>query len=261
MAEMNRRHRPTDAAMMVLPSFTSLVLREGTGSFAVVATTLAAAHFAGLSPHEGLSFAVGVLAVPAGYLAALAVVGSVSGAHFNPAVTLSLAFAGRVPFRVCAAYVPAQLLGAWAAAVVAVTVTGSGDGVRMGWAENSPTRSPAPVVFLLSFAAAFVLSAVYCRRGRAAPRGDVASVAATLFCVSVLTVPIVNGPANPAHALATLWGASDSAVWQVWAVIIGEVCGAVVLGTTVFVGDRVQAVKWRLTRLGGAARARGWRLG
>lgn len=47
------------------------------------------------------------------------VFGPVSGAHFNPAVTLALAFRGEVPWRIVSIYIAAQIAGAiagvWAA--------------------------------------------------------------------------------------------------------------------------------------------------
>ena len=42
----------------------------------------------------------------------ITILGPISGAHFNPAVTLAMALRGELPVRDAAAYVPFQLLGA-----------------------------------------------------------------------------------------------------------------------------------------------------
>jgi glycerol uptake facilitator protein len=50
-----------------------------------------------------------------GIAVAIHVTGGLSGAHLNPAVSLSLATAGRLPWRLVPGYVTAQFLGAFAA--------------------------------------------------------------------------------------------------------------------------------------------------
>ena len=49
----------------------------------------------------------------------ITILGPISGAHFNPAVTLAMAFRGELPVRDAGAYVPFQLLGALAGVVLA----------------------------------------------------------------------------------------------------------------------------------------------
>lgn len=53
-----------------------------------------------------------------GIATAIYLTGSLSGAHLNPAVTLSLAAAGRLPFRRAPGYVLMQFLGAFCASAV-----------------------------------------------------------------------------------------------------------------------------------------------
>lgn len=63
----------------------------------------------------------GWIVITAGWAFAVALpvwfFGSVSGAHFNPAVTLGLAFVGKFPWDHAAAYILAQFIGAFLAAV------------------------------------------------------------------------------------------------------------------------------------------------
>jgi len=68
-----------------------------------------------------------VLAVPFGFgfalLAGIAMFGHVSGAHFNPAVTLAAWFDGRLNWMSAIGYVVAQLVGAVAASFMILLVT------------------------------------------------------------------------------------------------------------------------------------------
>jgi glycerol uptake facilitator protein len=57
-----------------------------------------------------------------GIATAIYLTGSLSGAHLNPAVTLSLASADRLPFRLVPGYVAMQFLGAFSAGMVIYAV-------------------------------------------------------------------------------------------------------------------------------------------
>lgn len=59
------------------------------------------------------------LATGAGLVALILTYGPISGAHFNPAVTLADAWAGGLPWREVPAYIAAQVLGAFAGVAAA----------------------------------------------------------------------------------------------------------------------------------------------
>ena len=73
-------------------------------------------------------------------------VGHISGGHFNPAVSIGLAAAGRVAWRDLPAYVAAQLVGAIAASAVLFAVASGRPGFSAsasGFATNGyGDRSP-----------------------------------------------------------------------------------------------------------------------
>ncbi len=73
-----------------------------------------------LSPHDGgLQLLENALATGAGLTAIILAVGSVSGAHLSPVVSVVDAAFGGLPWRDVAAYIPAQIAGAVAGVVVA----------------------------------------------------------------------------------------------------------------------------------------------
>jgi glycerol uptake facilitator-like aquaporin len=84
---------------------------------AVVGSGIAAER---LSPGQpGLQLLESAAATAAALVAIIVAVGPVSGAHLNPAVTVADRLLGGMTTRELAAYVPAQLLGGAAGAVVA----------------------------------------------------------------------------------------------------------------------------------------------
>ena len=67
----------------------------------------------------GLALLVNALATGAGLVALILAFGPMSGAHFNPAVTLVEAAAGRMRWKLAAAYIALQIAGAFAGVALA----------------------------------------------------------------------------------------------------------------------------------------------
>ena len=67
----------------------------------------------------GLQLLENSLATAGGLVALILAFGSISGAHFNPVVTLADRFFGGMSNREVAVYIPAQVVGACAGAIVA----------------------------------------------------------------------------------------------------------------------------------------------
>jgi len=114
---------------------------EFVGTFGIVFAPVAlsgSGHFAG--GDSGLMAAAWVSGLAV--LAMIYALGHISAAHFNPAVTLGFAVAGRFPWRYVLPYIAAQLLGGIAAAALAALLFGSGHGTHI----PAPGHSPAPSV-------------------------------------------------------------------------------------------------------------------
>ena len=131
---------------------TSIMLAEVYGTFLLTfigTTAITIANDATLfaaGPALGLGF-IG-LAFGLALFAGIASVGSISGAHFNPAVTISIFAAGRLPRSRVPAYILAQFTGAVIAAIVELGLVGmsaaSIPGVDLG--STMPNSSlPSPI--------------------------------------------------------------------------------------------------------------------
>lgn len=105
-------------------------LAEAVGSAALVAVVVGSGIQATeLSPDVGVQLLANSLATVFGLGVLIALLGPVSGAHFNPAVTLAAWFTGRrtrdgITARDVMAYVPAQIAGAAGGAVLADAMFG-----------------------------------------------------------------------------------------------------------------------------------------
>src|SRR5688572_17775886 len=117
----------------------------GCGSAVLAAKFLAQAGSTPLNLGIGLlgvSLAFGLTVLTMAYA-----VGVISGGHFNPAVSLGLAVAGRFPWRALIPYVIAQVLGALLAGLVLYLIAsgkadfaGTGGFASNGYGEHSPGK-------------------------------------------------------------------------------------------------------------------------
>lgn len=94
---------------------------EAVGTAILVAVVVGSGIFAQrLSPDDvGLQLLENSIATGAGLVALILAFGSVSGAHFNPAVSAADRLLGGLTTRELLAYVPAQVVGACVGAIVA----------------------------------------------------------------------------------------------------------------------------------------------
>jgi arsenate reductase len=97
------------------------VTAEAVGTGLLVAVVVGSGIFAQrLSPGDtGLQLLESSTATAGGLVALILAFGAVSGAHFNPVVTIADRLFGGISTREAAAYIPAQIMGACAGAVVA----------------------------------------------------------------------------------------------------------------------------------------------
>jgi MIP family channel proteins len=149
--------------------------------------------------------------------------GHVSGAHFNPAVTLAFAAVGRFPWREVPAYVIGQLAAALIASVAVFGLIGTE--ANLGATVPSvplPTAVALEVVF--TFFLMFVITSV---ATDARASGSVAAIAigAIVAVAAMVGGPLTGASMNPARSLGPALVAG--VLEHQWVYLVGPVIGAV----------------------------------
>jgi aquaporin Z len=175
--------------------------------------------------------------------AAMLAFGYLSGGHFNPAVTVGNAIAGRIRLTEAAAYLGAQLVGALLGAVTLFgilrtvpTISDSRaafDTVTAGFGEHSIIQVPMAGVLLVEVLGAALLVAVYL--GTTSGRNPAKATAP--FAVGLTTAVLLqlgqaigNAPFNPARATASAVFSNAGSLGQLWLFWVAPVVGAALAG-------------------------------
>lgn len=137
--------------------------------------------------------------------------GHVSGAHYNPAVTLGLVVRGRCSLQDAVGYMVSQVVGATAAAVV-VGVLKSGAQVA---AAPLPVGPALLAEFLYTFALVYVVLNVATAKGTSGNSFYGLAIGSTVMAGAFSVGAISGGVFNPAVAVgAAIMGlASWSSLW------------------------------------------------
>jgi aquaporin NIP len=153
-------------------------------------------------------------------------VGHISGAHFNPAVTLAFAALGRFPWRQAPHYIAAQVVAAALAALLLRAVLGPVGGLGATRPSGSPIQSlvmEAVITFLLMF----VITAV-ATDARAVGAMAGWAIGGVVALAAVFAGPISGASMNPARSLGPAFASGN--LDTIWIYLLGPVVGAIAGG-------------------------------
>lgn len=159
---------------------------------AVVGSGIMAERLSG--GNAGLALLANAVATGAALIVLIAIFGPLSGAHFNPAVTLFLALGGKIGTRAALLYAPVQI----AAAVIGVWLAHAMFGVPL--LEVSHTLRAGPRQWLGECVATFGLLMTIAGSGRLAPSSVPMLVG--LFITGAYWFTASTAFANPAVTVA-----------------------------------------------------------
>jgi glycerol uptake facilitator protein len=159
--------------------------------------------------------------------------GTTSGAHINPAVTIALVARGRFPVHEAGPYIAAQTAGAVAGALLIVAVFGE-QAVDLGGVGGTALADGVGFlrgVVAEGIATFLLVTAIFALAvDRRAPQGWAGFVIGlSVACAILVVAPLTGGSLNPARTfgpllVTTLWG-GDTAWGDLPVYLIGPVLG------------------------------------
>lgn len=184
----------------------------------------------------GVSLAFGLTVVVMAYG-----VGHISGAHFNPAITIGLAAARRFEWKDVVPYVVVQVVGAIAAAAVLWVIAINQKGMTAdllkegGFAANGyGDHSPGGYFLIAGLVAEIVLTAIFLivimgiTDSRAAKGFAALAIGLALTLIHLVSIPITNTSVNPARSTGPALFVGGWAISQLWLFWVAPIVGAVI---------------------------------
>jgi len=177
----------------------------------------------------GVAFAFGLTVLTMAYA-----IGSISGCHLNPAVTIGLAAAGRHPKSEVLGYVIAQVLGGIAGAgLIYLMATGRegwevGSFASNGFGEHSPTGATLAGALICEVVMTFFFLLVIIRvtSKDATPAMAGLAIGLCLTLIHLVSIPITNTSVNPARSTGPALFAGADALGQLWLFWVAPIAGA-----------------------------------
>jgi len=183
------------------------------GSLAILANVLSQGPILAIAFGFGLALLAGIWAV-----------GHISGAHFNPAVTLAMLLDKRTSFGDAIGYWIAQFAGA---SVASLVIWAASTRLEVAATATRYEELSTGILVELALTAIFVwvILAVTRTGGNHAP----IAIALTLVTVHVAGIPFSGASVNPARSFgpAIVSGAPE-AIEQLWVYIVFPLVGAIV---------------------------------
>ena len=181
----------------------------------------------------GVSLAFGLSLLVAAYA-----IGSISGCHINPAVTIGLWVIGKTKTIELPFYIVGQLIGGFiGAGIIFVIAKGSTVGYNAklsgfaanGYGLHSPGGFKLGVVMLTEvvFTGLFIFIIASTSRLSMPVGLTGVTVGLALTVVHLITIPIDNASVNPTRSLVTAVFQGSWALNQVWVFIIFPIAGAI----------------------------------
>ncbi len=212
---------------------TAILVTFGCGAAAWGASALPAQTGAS---YVGIALAFGLVIVALAYS-----IGSISGCHVNPAVSLAMLIGGKMTFAEFCGYVVSQCLGGIVGSLImiamfyntrgALSLNGFGTN---GYDQYSAAGIGAGVAIIVEIVLTFVFVFAICGVTSKPEFSNVSGIVIglTLTLVHIVGLPLTGTSVNPARSLGAAVGAamsgSPEALSQVWVFIVAPLFGAAV---------------------------------
>ena len=220
-------------------SLSQRMTAEFLGTFWLVLGGCGSAVLAAAFPEVGIGLLGVAFAFGLSVLTMVYAVGHVSGGHFNPAVTVGLCTARRIPAGDVIPYILAQVVGAIAgAAVLYVIASGkAGFSAESGFAANGyDGHSPGGYSLTAALVAELVMTFFFlvvilgATNKRAPQQLAGIAIGLALTLIHLITIPVTNTSVNPARSTGPAIFVGGWALRQLWLFWLAPVIGAALAG-------------------------------
>ena len=173
----------------------------------------------------GVALAFGLTIIAAAYS-----IGTLSGAHLNPAVSIAMFVNKRINSTDLAGYIIAQILGAFVGSLSLLGIVSSAGLDTKILGQNSTDVLGNGGSFLVETILTFlfvlvIMTVTSAKKGNASLAGIV--IGLTLTMIHFVGIPLTGMSANPARSLAPALLVGGDALSQVWVFILAPIVGAV----------------------------------
>jgi aquaporin Z len=218
------------------PSYLRRLIAETFGTFLLVFGVIGVAlNYGGEAKPLVVGLGVGIAVLGGAYA-----VGHISGGHFNPAVSIGVAAAGRMPWKDVLPYAAAQIVGGLIATLIHFLIlltaeapaTAAFAAVSNGYGDGFAALLPVLILEVVITAVFLwiILSVTAEGSGVGGFAPLVIGLALALF--HFIAIPLDNASLNPARSLATAVFGGVAPLGQVWLFFVAPIAGALLAGVT-----------------------------
>lgn len=217
-------------------SATSKFVAEMLGTMVLVLMGCGSAVIAGADGTTGvgllgISFAFGLSVVAMAYA-----IGHISGCHINPAISISMAVAGRMSWKETFTYIIAQIIGGLIGAAVLYFIATGKPGYDIainglgqnGFAEFSPQKYTmmAGLIAEIVFTFIFLLVILGSTSSKNIHGGFAGlAIGLSLVLIHIVGIPVTGVSVNPARSIGPAVFAGAEHISQLWMFIIAPIVG------------------------------------
>ena len=208
-------------------------LAEMLGTFVLVFIGCGSAVIAGGDVgFLGISFAFGIAV-----LAMVYAIGSISGCHINPAITVAMLFSGKIDVKDAGGYIVFQIIGAILGAGVLYLITQGLPGYDIavnGLGQNGyGSGSPKGYGMQAGFITEVVLTAIFllvifgATHKNANDKFAGIAIGLALTMIHIVGIPVTGVSVNPARSIGPALFVGGEALSQLWLFIVAPLIGGI----------------------------------
>lgn len=217
---------------------TQKLAAEFIGTFWLVLGGCGSAVLAAAFPEVGIGLLGVSLAFGLTVMTLVYGLGHISGAHFNPAVSVGLWISGRFDGKELIPYILVQVVGGTVGAGILYLIATGKPGAEIGgfaangYGVNSPggygLTSALITEIVMTMMFLFIILGATDKRAPAGFAGIAIGLGLTL--IHLISIPVTNTSVNPARSTSQALFVGDWAIGQLWLFWVAPIVGAIIAG-------------------------------